>query len=61
MQNPILNQAISNQNLFQYKFGYTGAGKLQAELDALVSEGLITTLCEPERDGDARGELPRWR
>jgi len=46
-QKPFTNQTISNQNLFQYGFGLTGADKLQAELDALASEGLITTLAEP--------------
>lgn len=45
--NPFTNQAITNQNLFQYGFGLTGAGKLQTELDALAQENLITTLAEP--------------
>ena len=44
---PFTNQAITNQNLFQYGFGLTGAGKLQTELDALAQENLITTLAEP--------------
>jgi len=45
--NPFTNQAIVNQNLFQYGFGLTGAGKLQTTLDALAEEHLITTLAEP--------------
>ncbi len=45
-QNPILSQQITNQNLFQ--FGYTDGGQnVQATLDALAQEGLITTLAEP--------------
>jgi len=46
-QNPFTNQAISDQNLFQYGFGIPGVGSLQATLDALAQEGLITTLAEP--------------
>jgi len=46
-ENPFTNQAIINQNLFQYGFGLTGAGKLQVVLDALAQENLITTLAEP--------------
>ena len=46
-QNPFTNQAISNQNLFQYGFAVPGVGSIQATLDALAQEGLITTLAEP--------------
>jgi pilus assembly protein CpaC len=45
--NPFTNQGIVNQNLFQYGFGVPGVGSIQATLDALTSEGLITTLAEP--------------
>jgi pilus assembly protein CpaC len=45
--NPFTNQAITTQNLFQYGFGLTGAGRLQVTLDALTQENLITTLAEP--------------
>jgi pilus assembly protein CpaC len=45
--NPFNNQQIINQNDFQYGFGLPGSGSLQAELDALASESLITTLAEP--------------
>ncbi len=46
--NPFTNQAILNQNLFTYGFSVPGGGPgLQATLDALASEGLITTLAEP--------------
>ena len=46
-QNAFTSQAITNQNLFQYGFGVPGVGSIQATLDALGSEGLITTLAEP--------------
>jgi pilus assembly protein CpaC len=46
-QNPFTNQSIINQNLFQYGFAIPGNGSLQAELDALSQESLITTLAEP--------------
>jgi pilus assembly protein CpaC len=45
--NPIVNQAITNANTFTYGFALPGIGSLQAELDALASENLITTLAEP--------------
>lgn len=46
-ENPFSNGAITNQNLFQYGFAIPGTGGLQAELDALTQENLITTLAEP--------------
>jgi len=46
-QNPLTNQNITNTNLFTYGFGVPGNGSLQAQLDALQQEGLITTLAEP--------------
>jgi pilus assembly protein CpaC len=46
-ENPVQNQAISTQNLFTYGFGLPGNGSLQAEIDALSQENLITTLAEP--------------
>ena len=46
-QNPFTNQAITNENTFTYGFAIPGTGSLQAELDALASESLITTLAEP--------------
>ncbi|HEX5319137.1 MAG TPA: type II and III secretion system protein family protein, partial [Stellaceae bacterium] len=46
--NPVVSQQITQQNVFQ--FGYTnalGAANIQAQIDALSQEGLITTLAEP--------------
>ena len=45
--NPVTNQAIINRNTFLYGFALPGSGSLQAELDALAQENLITTLAEP--------------
>ncbi|HZK89488.1 MAG TPA: type II and III secretion system protein family protein [Stellaceae bacterium] len=45
--NPVTNQAIINQNNFNYGFAIPGNGSLQAEIDALAQENLITTLAEP--------------
>jgi len=45
--NPTTNQSILTQNLFQYGFGLPGTGSLQATIDALAQENLITTLAEP--------------
>ena len=45
--NPFTNQSIINQSLFTYGFGVPGNGSIQATLDALAQEGLITTLAEP--------------
>jgi len=45
--NPTTNQAILDENLFQYGFAVPGQGSIQAQLDALAQEGLITTLAEP--------------
>jgi pilus assembly protein CpaC len=45
--NPTTGGPITNQNLFTYGFGLPGMGSLQVTLDALASEGLITTLAEP--------------
>ncbi len=47
MQNPFTNQSISNENLIGYGLTIPGHGSLQAELDALSQENLITTLAEP--------------
>jgi len=47
-QNPVVSENITQQNQFQ--FGYTnalGAANIQATLNALAQEGLITTLAEP--------------
>jgi pilus assembly protein CpaC len=45
--NPFTNQAILNQNLFTFGYAMPGNGSVQATFDALASEGLITTLAEP--------------
>jgi pilus assembly protein CpaC len=46
--NPITNQSISNANLISYGIPLPGTGaRIQAELDALSQENLITTLAEP--------------
>jgi pilus assembly protein CpaC len=46
--NPTTNQAISNQNLIQYGVPLPGTGsRIEATLDALAQENLITTLAEP--------------
>jgi len=46
--NPITNQAISNTNTISYGLPLPGTGaRIQAELDALSQENLITTLAEP--------------
>jgi pilus assembly protein CpaC len=46
--NPFTNQAISNTNELAYSFGLPGSStRLQAVVDALSQENLITTLAEP--------------
>lgn len=46
--NPITNQNISNTNEFSYGIPLPGTGaRIQAVLDALAQEHLITTLAEP--------------
>jgi pilus assembly protein CpaC len=45
--NAFTNQAILNQNLFTFGYAMPGNGSITATLDALASEGLITTLAEP--------------
>lgn len=46
--NPITNQNISNTNTISYGIPLPGTGaRIQAELDALSQENLITTLAEP--------------
>jgi pilus assembly protein CpaC len=46
--NPITNQAIGNTNQFAYGIPIPGSGsRLEAILDALGQENLITTLAEP--------------
>jgi pilus assembly protein CpaC len=47
-QNPTTGQNITAQNLLQYAFRLPGSmGQLQATLDALAQENLLTTLAEP--------------
>ncbi len=48
-QNPVTSQQITQQNTFLYGVPLPGSGgaRLQATLDALAQEGLITTLAEP--------------
>jgi pilus assembly protein CpaC len=46
--NPLTNQNISNTNTISYGVPLPGSGgRIQAELDALSQENLITTLAEP--------------
>jgi pilus assembly protein CpaC len=46
--NPLTNQNISNTNTISYGIPLPGTGsRIQAELDALAQEHLITTLAEP--------------
>jgi pilus assembly protein CpaC len=45
--NPVTGGQITNKNLFTYGFGVPGMGSLQVTIDALASEGFITTLAEP--------------
>jgi pilus assembly protein CpaC len=46
--NPLTNQNITNTNLIQYGVPLPGTGsRIEATLDALSAEGLITTLAEP--------------
>jgi len=46
--NPFTNQNITNTNLIQYGVPLPGTGsRIEATLDALSAEGLITTLAEP--------------
>jgi pilus assembly protein CpaC len=47
-QNPVTNQAISNTNEIAYGIPIPGSGsRLEAIIDALSQENLITTLAEP--------------
>jgi pilus assembly protein CpaC len=47
-QNPVTNQAISNTNEIAYGIPIPGSGsRLEAIMDALAQENLITTLAEP--------------
>jgi pilus assembly protein CpaC len=46
--NPVTNPNITNSNLIQYGIPLPGTGsRIEATLDALSAEGLITTLAEP--------------
>lgn len=46
-QNPVVDQAILDRNTAIYAFALPGNGTLQATIDALAQENLITTLAEP--------------